>query len=1026
MLINSPNISGSLTVTGNATISGSLNVAGGINATITGSATSASYVEYSNVANKPTLVSGSSQVSFNGIVDKPTLVSGSSQVTYSGLTGIPTGIVSSSTQIAGYNLFATTGSNQFNGSQAITGSLTVTGSFNLNDSATNFNILGNQFGETYLISNNGNIVLHPVGDSEGIVIVKETDLTVEGDITVNNLYASNGVVSGSSQIVEYNIFATTGSNQFDGSQAITGSLIVTGQVVAQTLNVQQVTSSIVFSSGSNIFGNSLSNTQQFTGSVSVTGSLTTSIAAFGSAATTFLTSDSGTIKSRTAAQTLSDIAALPLAGGTLTGALNGTSASFTGAVQIVGSGNSEVDVLTISNFEQDDSGDETANIYFQLTRSYTNSLSPAGYIKVGKERAWSVSGGRQSFMSFLTRNGADDPTERMRITSSGNLGLGVTPSAWAINPAFQIKDGGSLWALNNQNLFLSQNVYFDGSFRYIASVPASSYQQSGGAHLWLTSPSGTAGDAITFTQAMTLGSNSGLSIGTPSAAPSQGLLVQGASNFNGNLTIFTAGYPYIDLGINSSNYWRIINDNPNDTFIIGKNGASNFILNSAGAATFSSSVQSANILVNTTTNDGFVSVNGNNSSRVFYAQGGGLFPSGNSLFRIDAGGNVVFQILGSGAATFSSSVTATTATLSGSASDRLIMTRTSVGTYHLAISATNRFSIYDPTADVERISITSGGNVGIGTTSPSNLLEVVGSTFAQIRASNFATSGINRGGGFRATSTTNGGTSFLGDLNAISDNSNAPYNGVDGVYLGSRTSGFPLGLTVNNAGTEILALNIVSTGAATFSSSVTAGGVITSDSATTAALPSTSGSTQSGGHRLRLTTNGTNTAVIDYGTAGGSGGWIQAAIKDSLGTNLPLLLNPNGGNVGIGTTNPTFKLEVAGVVRIQDTLSFTNGDSGQAIFTNNSTAVSVSTTTALGSAFAMGGSGAFVIVYGSQSTNVFIDTIIAANSGTPVVLSSTTVLGSPSARTYSTASNRLQLAMASGTYDVRINILRIT
>jgi hypothetical protein len=54
---------------------------------------------------------------------------------------------------------------------------------------------------------------------------------------------------------------------------ITGSLTVTGQVIAQTLNVQEVTSSIVFSSGSNIFGNNSGNTQQFTGSVSVTGSL---------------------------------------------------------------------------------------------------------------------------------------------------------------------------------------------------------------------------------------------------------------------------------------------------------------------------------------------------------------------------------------------------------------------------------------------------------------------------------------------------------------------------------------------------------------------------------------------------------------------------------------------------------------------------------------------------------------------------------------------------------------------------------
>jgi hypothetical protein len=81
------------------------------------------------------------------------------------------------------------------------------------------------------------------------------------------------LVSGSAQVAAFG-FATTGSNQFNGSQAITGSLTVTGQVIAQTLNVQQVTSSIVFSSGSNVFGSSLSNTQQLTGSVSVTGSLT--------------------------------------------------------------------------------------------------------------------------------------------------------------------------------------------------------------------------------------------------------------------------------------------------------------------------------------------------------------------------------------------------------------------------------------------------------------------------------------------------------------------------------------------------------------------------------------------------------------------------------------------------------------------------------------------------------------------------------------------------------------------------------
>jgi hypothetical protein len=74
-------------------------------------------------------------------------------------------------------------------------------------------------------------------------------------------------------------FANTGSNAFVGTQningavAITGSLTTTGAITAQTLNVQQVTSSIVYSSGSNIFGNSVSNTQSMTGSVGISGSL---------------------------------------------------------------------------------------------------------------------------------------------------------------------------------------------------------------------------------------------------------------------------------------------------------------------------------------------------------------------------------------------------------------------------------------------------------------------------------------------------------------------------------------------------------------------------------------------------------------------------------------------------------------------------------------------------------------------------------------------------------------------------------
>jgi len=60
---------------------------------------------------------------------------------------------------------------------------------------------------------------------------------------------------------------------FTGAQTVCANITSTGTIVAQTLNVQQVTSSIVYSCGSNIFGCSTSDVQQMTGSVRITGSL---------------------------------------------------------------------------------------------------------------------------------------------------------------------------------------------------------------------------------------------------------------------------------------------------------------------------------------------------------------------------------------------------------------------------------------------------------------------------------------------------------------------------------------------------------------------------------------------------------------------------------------------------------------------------------------------------------------------------------------------------------------------------------
>jgi hypothetical protein len=104
----------------------------------------------------------------------------------------------------------------------------------------------------------------------------------------------------------------------------------------------------------------------------------------------------------------------------------------------------------------------------------------------------------------------------MRLDSSGNLGLGVTPSAWSGYTAFQNKFVSLASAVNVVG-FLSGNAYYDGTWKYIGTGASCQYAiNNSGQHQWFNAPSGTAGAAITFTQAMTLDASGNLGVGTTS------------------------------------------------------------------------------------------------------------------------------------------------------------------------------------------------------------------------------------------------------------------------------------------------------------------------------------------------------------------------------------------------------------------------------------------------------------------------------------------------------------------------------
>ena len=112
-------------------------------------------------------------------------------------------------------------------------------------------------------------------------------------------------------------------------------------------------------------------------------------------------------------------------------------------------------------------------------------------------------------------------TTAVTIDASQNAGLGVTPSAWnSAAKALQYSTSGSLWAVGGQSR-IGNNHYYDatGTFRYLLSgAIASDFSQTSGGFSWSIAPSGTAGNAVTFTTSMALDASGNLGLGLTAAS----------------------------------------------------------------------------------------------------------------------------------------------------------------------------------------------------------------------------------------------------------------------------------------------------------------------------------------------------------------------------------------------------------------------------------------------------------------------------------------------------------------------------
>jgi len=205
-------------------------------------------------------------------------------------------------------------------------------------------------------------------------------------------------------------------------------------------------------------------------------------------------------------------------------------------------------------------GDTNTGIFFPAADTIAFSEGGVEAARISSDGTFRVKGAGTAGSTDAVQFSGSAPASSLIFDSAGNLGLGVTPSAW--NTSFSAKaielPGGSLWTFGTSAIEMAQNAYYNtaGAYIYVNTAAASDYYQIAGSHVWRTAASGTAGNPITFTQAMTLSSDGTFRVkgagtaGTTDAfqvagtAPadvaritSVGELLVGTTSANGKLTV---------------------------------------------------------------------------------------------------------------------------------------------------------------------------------------------------------------------------------------------------------------------------------------------------------------------------------------------------------------------------------------------------------------------------------------------------------------------------------------------------------
>ena len=496
--------------------------------------------------------------------------------------------------------------------------------------------------------------------------------------------------------------------------------------------------------------------------------------------------------------TIVDATKLPLAGGTLTGTLSGTSAGFNGSVTAGGNITTSLSQASITNLSVTNTS--TSNGGAAQISAINGGASQVDMVAFGSGSTGTLYGITKANLKVIRDNsltaqsnglaiGTDaavplymftNSVERVRITSGGDVGIGTT------SPATQLQIGDYTDAAETITIATSSDGTGRINFYDANNTEGGSIRVTGknlGSTMYFANRWNTDSDKITFDL-----SNGNVGIGT--TTPDTKLHVNnGASNVS---AIFESTDGISAIQFVDPNGVAEIGNSGNDLLLM-PGGLEKARIASTGAATFSNTLSLKGGLTIIRSNTSESSIINNEGNLNYNAK-----DSFNHVFQ--SNGGEIARISSTGVATFNGSVGIGTTSPSG----RLDIGSSS-GTslqflYDSSQAYRNNISNYWNSGADSRMDFNIGrtsnvapetvmsvgynGNVGIGTNSPTTKLEIVGgnTTVGQLSVGNtdvtysagvnFLTSGTNRG--FVGWRHTNSGAPF--NLTGIhlfnTDNSN--------------------------------------------------------------------------------------------------------------------------------------------------------------------------------------------------------------------------------------------------------------